>query len=301
MIFIGDRTHPELSSELAKALKMRAQFPQIHQFFDGERRVKLSKAVSGQDVVILKSFIAPTIDSSIIELCFVIDAAKHSKAKSVTVITPYFPYQRADRIFETGEGIPLTVVARMLESAGMDRVVILDPHIDTLPNFFSIPVVVCSTVDLFVQQIQLLHSKYKKISLVSPDKGGKERVLELQKHVKQADVVILSKHRDHLTGKVSIRSHKGDISDVCIVVDDMITTGNTIIEATQYLISQGAEKVFVMATHPVFSGDTKILFSQSKIKEIYVTDSIDIPKKNRFKKLEILSIAHVLADITMLK
>lgn len=295
MLFFGDRNHHELSRSLAKALNTRAHFPKITKFPDGEKRVKLSGDLSGEVVYILKSF-TPRIDSSLVELSLITDAAKKSGAQKVILIAPYLPYQRAERVFDSGEGIPLQVVARILECSGLDKIITLDPHIDNLPEFFSIPVTCVSTTALFTHLIKNITLNQSKFSIVSPDEGGAQNMQKLQKNIANSSPVILTKKRDHITGKVTIGSHRGDIHEVCMMRDDMITSGSTIGSAAQYLISHGCKKIFVLATHAVFSGDAPSLLKNSSIQHVFVTDSIPVLQNKKFSTLKILSITSTLAD-----
>lgn len=294
MHLIGDSLNTQLSDKLGEILHLPVEYPELHIFPDSEKRVRLLQEVVGQDVLIIKSLQAP-VDSHLVELAFLIDAAKRGGAESVFAITPYFAYQRADHVFRAGEAVPLEVVIKMIEASGLDRIIVADSHSVKLPDLFIIPTENVSAVSLFAEKIQSLAPDVSNISVVSPDTGGIRSIKILSEMLGNCQWMTINKERDLEVGSVVASGHEGEVKETCFIIDDIISTGETAVEAIEYLIEQGAKTVYVMATHPVFSGEATSLLQNSSAARIFVTDSLGIPEEKRFDKLEILSLAPVIA------
>ncbi len=295
MLLIGDLLNTQLSDRLGELLHLPVEYPEIYVFADSEKRVRLLQEVVDQDVLILRSLQAP-VDSHLIEYSFLIDAVKRGGAKSVYGITPYFAYQRADHVFRAGEAVPLEAVIKMVEACGLDRSLIADPHSIKLPELFIIPVDTVSAVQLFAAKIHEMMPDLSKISVVSPDNGGIRSIRILSEKLGNCPWMSISKERDREMGTVLASGHEGEVKETCFIVDDIISTGGTVIEAINYLIERGARTVYVMATHPVFAGEATSLLQNSNAVRVFVTDSLGIPEEKRFDKLEILSLAPIIAE-----
>lgn len=293
MFFYGDKSNKELSERVGKKLNAKIDFPEVTIFPDGERSVRVSSGVSGKNVIILKSFF-PQVDSSILEFAFTIDALKHTGAKKITGITPYLPYAQADHVSFPGGGLSLEIVIRMFENAGLDEILFIDPHTEKVEKLFRIPVIVRSAILLFAEKIKLLNIEFDQIVLVSPDKGALVSVKKLSELLGNMSYIALSKKR--IDGKkVEVQEIKGEVKETCIIVDDMILSGETIIKTIEALREKGAKNIYVFATHGIFSGDSLQMLKNSQIKKIFVTDSIPVDKAERFGKLEILSTADLIS------
>ncbi len=280
MLLFGDLNNKSLTSSLSKELKTTPIFPEITVFPDGEREVSVAE-VAKQDVVILRCLSRnQSIDSFLIETALVLKAISAKKAKNITLITPYFPYSRSD--IST-----IKLFATLLKEGGFSRLIVVDPHNEDLKRAFGDGCFSIPTPTLFAEKIRSL--KLTKVTLVSPDRGGSARVEEIS-GITSIPFVCLSKKRDSKTGNVSIEKLKDKVSKTCIIVDDMITTGTTIVKAVERLSEAGAEKFIVVATHGIFSGDAMV--NLSSIENIFVTDSIEPSDK----KIKVISIAKLIAQ-----
>lgn len=293
MLIVGDLQNKELSVLVGKYLNLPVNFPNVHVFPDGERRVRILDNVSGKDVLLIKSTSTP-VDNNIMELCFTVDALKKNGAKSVYAVISYLGYMRADHIFRSGEGVPLEVVVKMIEASGVDKVMLIDPHSIKTPEIFHIKVDCVSALPVFKEKIKSLNLR-EKYTLVSPDTGGIRRIKILSQSLGNADYAVIEKERDYETGHVfASKIAEGKVNKTCLIVDDMISSGKTIIEAVNYLVKEEVEDIYVFATHAVFSENASHILQDCAAKKIFVTDTIFTPEEKRFGKLEILSIAELI-------
>ncbi len=297
MVFFGDDQNKSLSEGIALCLKTSPIYADVAVFSDGERRVRLTKKVLGKDVVFLKTAsVTPNIDSQVIETAFLIDALKRSGAKSITGIMPHFPYGRGDHLFGDGESVPLEVVIHTFESAGLTKVIFVDPHTIRMNDMFKIPAVSISALAVLAKKIKDLGFDSKDSVLVSPDMGGLRRIKALSKYLDDAPIITLEKERDHVTGRVKIEKLDVKVAPNCYIIDDEIASGGTIITALTELEKQGAKRMIVMATHPVFSGKAPEILQNSGAEKIIVTDSIPVTKEKKFKKLEVLTLSDIICE-----
>lgn len=305
-VFSGSSNRP-LADKIAKALNLKVSPVEIHIFPDGERRIRILDKVVDEDVVIIQTT-SPNPDTYYIELFFLVEGAKRSGAKSVTAVVPYLGYQRQDHIFREGEAVSLEVIIKTLEAVGMDKLITLDLHSVKIPELFSIPIIHLSALSIFAEKIReivLSAERAGQISnfiLVSPDMGGIRRIKLLSEMLDSMPYVSIIKERDLVTGNIESSRFNREIQDWkkgiknAIIVDDMISTGRTIVAAVELLIKNGINRNFVFATHPVFSGDYKKILQNSRAEKIFVTDTINIPEDKQFGKLEVLSVAEVIAE-----
>lgn len=294
MVFFGDPSNKSLSEKLAKELDLKLSYPEIHTFPDGEKRVRVLENVVDQKSIVLKSLGVPVHDN-LFELALIIDAIKRTGGSEITATVPYIAYQRGDHVFRVGEGVGLEVVIKVIEGSGVDRVLFVDPHSIKLSEMFKIPAMELSALSLFAEKIKEIEPNTKKITLVTPDMGGIRRIKILSGMLNGANYVSITKERDLHTGEIKISSSEGEFKGICFVVDDMISTGGTIVQAADFLFEKGIRDIYLMATHPVFVGNAIKKLKNSKAEKIFVTDSIPIPKEKRFEKLETLTIAEEIA------
>lgn len=297
MLFVGDLSNRSLSDSLGKALNLEVIYPDRHIFDDSEQRIRIEKKVLDEEVFVLKSTSHP-VDENTLELLFIIDALKRNGAKTVTIIIPYLGYSRADHIFRDGEAVGLEVIIKTIESVGADSVIIIDPHTVKIAELFTIPCRMETALVVFAEKIKELGLDYDKISIVSPDMGGIRRVKMLSEMLPGSIYAAINKDRDLSSGELT-NSHvkEGEIREICVITDDIISTGGTILKSVDTCLESGAKKVFIFATQPVFSGDAHKKLEDSRAEKIYVTDAIFVPEQKRFDRLEILSLAPHIAKI----
>ena len=292
-IFSGNSNKP-LAEKIVKYLNQKLSPLEIFIFPDGEKRITIKEKVVDVDCVIIQSANTP-VDANFMELFITADGLKRSGAKSVKAVIPYFGYQRQDHIFRQGEAVSLQVIIEMLESAGVTEVFSFDFHSIKIPEFFKVPVHHLSALPLFTQKIKK-DFDLSKIVLVTPDMGGIRRIKEMSEILGGVSNASVVKNRDLNTGSINNSGLEGSVKGkIAVMVDDMISTGNTMKEAADLLLGNGAIKVYAFATHAVFSKEAVGILENSKIEKVFVTDTIDLSKDKKFQKLEILSIAEIAA------
>lgn len=293
LIFSGLSNKP-LAEDLAEQLNKELSPLEIVVFPDGEKRVRVVGKVVGEKVVVVQPTSTPP-DQNYMELFFIVDALKRSGASEITAVVPYLGYERQDHVFRDGEAVSLEVIVETLQRVGVNKLVAFDLHSIKVPELFTIPVLHLSALDLFAEKIRELGST-ENFVLVTPDMGGIRRIKILSEKLGNIPYATIEKNRDLETGEIGDSFLDGDVKDkTAIIVDDMISTGRTIIAAEEILLKNGAGKMFVFATHAVFSGNATELLKSSKAEKIYVTDTIFIPKDKQFDKLEVLSVAKIIA------
>jgi len=329
MLFVGDLGNRQLSDSLGKELHTEVIYPDKHVFDDGEMRIRIEKEVLDEDVYLLKT-IFPPVDSNVLEFLFTVDALKRSGAHSVTAVIPYLGYSRADHVFREGEAVALEVVIKSIEANGLDKIIIIDPHTIRMSEMFTIPHRMESALPIFAEKIKELMETgpaasqsrstsssdfyrsaggqrepslrvtrdFNNISIVSPDMGGIRRVKMLSEMLPGTNYAAINKERDLATGKIeSTRIEEGEIRDYCFIVDDIISTGRTMVQGADLVKREGAKLVYMMATQPVFSGSAAEKLATCKAEKVYVTDAIPVPEEKMFENLEILSLAPHVANL----
>ena len=292
-IFSGN-SNKKLALKIAKNLHTELSGVEIFVFPDLEKRIRIAEKVLGDDCIVVQSASIPP-DENYMELFIMIDALKRSGAKIIKAVIPYLGYQRQDHIFRDGEAVSLEVIASILERVGMTELFSFDFHSPKIPEIFSVPVHHLSALPIFAENIKK-NFDLSKIILVSPDMGGIRRIKEISEMLGNIPYAIIEKNRDLANGEINDSAVEGDVrGKIAVIVDDMISTGKTMVEAAEILIASGALKVFTYATHPVFAKDAGKLLQHSRIERVIVSDTIDIPRYNLFPKLEIVSIAQIAA------
>ena len=293
-LFAGNAT-PELANEIAKCLYTTLSDATVDTFSDGEVHVQINDCVRGCDTFIIQSTCAPT-NNNLMELLVMIDALRRASAGRITAVIPYFGYARQDRRVRSAR-VPITakVVADLLSSVGVDRVLTVDLHAEQIQGFFDVPVDNCYSSKLFVEDMKNLELKNRCI--VSPDMGGVVRARAISKLLNDADIAIIDKRRPR-PNVSEVMNLIGEVKDrECIIVDDMIDTGGTLCKAAAALKERGAKKVIAYGTHPVLSGAAYENIKNSVIDTIVVTNSI--PATEKFKatgKFRYVSLAPTLAE-----
>lgn len=294
-IFAGSASG-KLGESIASLLRLNLGGVEHHMFPDGEQRVMLKEPVVDEDVVIIQSTGMPT-DKHYVELFLLLDAAKRNGAKSVTAVIPYLGYSRQDHVFRDGEARSLEVMINLIEVSGATRMIGFDFHSIKIPELFTIPVTQLSALPLFASEIKQLGFIDNDTVLVSPDMGGLRRLGQLSDMLGGMAQTSIEKDRDLKTGDIEASGVHGTIKKRCLIVDDMISSGRTIVQAAEILFKNGAEEIYVFATHPVFSEDAPKILQDSVVRKVFVTNTIAVPEGKRFEKLEILSVAEMIAAL----
>lgn len=293
MVFTGN-ANPELAKNVVRHLGISLGRAQVSRFSDGEVSVELLENVRGRDVFILQSTCAPTNDH-LMEILTMADALKRASAGRITAAIPYFGYARQDRRPRSVR-VPISakLVANMLYSAGIDRILTVDLHADQIQGFFDIPVDNIYATPILTHD--LLQQRLENICVVSPDIGGVTRARAMAK-VLNCDLAIVDKRRPR-ANVAEVMNVIGDIDGkICIMVDDMIDTANTLCKASIALKERGAKSVLAYATHPVFSGDAVNRVEESMIDQIVVTDTIPLREDAiASPKIRVSTISGLLAE-----
>ena len=294
MKILTGNSNKQLSNKISKNLKNKLVNTSIRKFADGEIYIEINENIRGNSIFIIQSVSSPANDN-LMELLLCIDALKRSSAKNITAVIPYFGYARQDRKVVPRTSISAKLVSNLITNAGADRVVTVDLHAGQIQGFFDIPV-----DNLFATPIFAKHIKRKinsnNIICVAPDVGGVERARALGKKL-DVGLAIVDKRRPS-PGKSQVMNVIGNVKNkVCILTDDIIDSGGTIVNAADALLKRGAKEVHVYATHGVFSGDAVKKIKNSKIKNLVITDSIDSSDKlKKVRNIEVLSISILLAE-----
>ena len=294
MKILSGTSNPKLSKDISKQLKLKLINSNIKSFADGEIYVEINENIRGNSVFVIQSTCTPANDN-LMELLLCIDALRRSSAKNITAVIPYFGYARQDRKVAPRTSISAKVVSNLITNAGANRVVTVDLHAGQIQGFFDIPVDNLFTTPLFARYIKK-KLKNKKLICVSPDVGGVQRTRGLAQKIK-ADLAIIDKRRP-APGKSEVMNIIGDVKGrTCIIVDDIIDSGGTIVNAAKALKSSGANEVYVFITHAVLSNNAEEKIKKSHIKKLIITDSIDNSQKiKKNKKIEVLSISPLMAE-----
>ncbi len=283
-----------LSKKISSNLKSRLVNSSIRNFADGEIYIEINENIRGNSIFIIQSISSPANDN-LMELLLCIDALKRSSAKNITAVIPYFGYARQDRKVVPRTSISAKLVSNLITKAGADRVVTVDLHAGQIQGFFDIPVDNLFATPIFVRHIKK-NLKKRDLICVAPDVGGVERARALGK-VLNVGLAIVDKRRP-VPGKSQVMNVIGNVKNkTCIMVDDIIDSGGTIVNAAKVLIDKGAKEVFVYITHGVLSGNAVEKINKSKIKQLIVTDTINNEQKvKKSKKIQILSISNLMAE-----
>jgi ribose-phosphate pyrophosphokinase len=293
MIFSGN-ANKALAKSVAKNLGITLGKASVKTFSDGEISVEIDENVRGQDIYIIQPLCDP-VNNNLMELLIMVDALKRSSVDRISVVLPYFGYSRQDRRARSAR-VPITakVVANMLTSMGVERLLTIDLHADQIQGFFDIPVDNIYATPLFLADIH--KQNYKDTIIVSPDVGGVVRARALAKQL-NSDLAIVDKRRPEANVS-EVMQIIGDVKGkCCIIVDDMCDTAGTLCHAADALKGQGASSVFAYITHPIFSGKADQNISSSSIDEIIVTDTISLSKKIvDTGKIRQITVAQMLAE-----
>lgn len=291
MILLSGSSNLSLAQKIASSMKTKLGEIELSTFGNGERRVWVKEPVKGHDIALIQSF-SPPVDSHIVEFALITDALFQSGARRVFAVIPWFGYSLQDKVFRPGEPIAAKVIANMLSSMSIYRFIVMNLHSNSTAGFFSKPCSVLTADELFAEDIRKRHNN---VVVVSSDFGGLKRVGRFAEMMK-LPIANIDKRRDLHTGKVVAYSMAGDVKGkTAVIVDDVINSGSTVVEAARILRENGAKKIYVYATHAIFAGDAVKKLANSEIDEVVVTDTIGTQEK-QFDKLRIVSVADVFAS-----
>ena len=292
LVILGGNSNPELLREICSQLGTHPGKAEVGRFPEGEIRVQIRQNIRGRDVFIVQSTSTPP-NEHLMELLVLIDAARRASASRVTAVLPFFGYARQDRKDRPRVPITAKLVANLVTEAGADRVLTMDLHAGQIQGFFDIPVDHLYSINVLAEYIR--KKKLKNLVVVSPDVGGLKMARAYSK-VLHASLAIVDKRREsdrkthvmHLIGEVKNRN--------VLIIDDLISTGGSIVEASHALKREGALDVYAAVVHPVLAGPAVKRIQASPIRELVVTNSILVPRQKQIPKIRVLSVAKLLAE-----
>jgi ribose-phosphate pyrophosphokinase len=293
-IFCGN-SNPLLAKQVAEVAGVPLGYSQVSAFADGEVQIEIHESVRGQNVFVLQST-CPPVNQSYMELFIMIDALKRASAAQITAVIPYFGYARQDRKVAPRAPISAKLMADLLTTSGVDRVVCVDLHATQIQGFFNGPVDHLFAIPTLARAWREHQGAGTDFVAVSPDAGGVERTRAFAKRI-ESPIAIIDKRRTspneakalHLIGDVTNKT--------AVIIDDMIDTAGTLTQGVDSLLRNGAKRVFAVATHPVLSGPAITRIMESPIEKVWVTDTIPLSERARdCGKFEVISVASLLAE-----
>ena len=291
LLLLSGRANRPLAEAIGAELGTSTGAAKIHNFADGEIFVRIDRNARGRDVFIVQPTVAN--GDNIMELLLLIDAAKRASAARVSAVVPYFGYSRQDRKDQSRVAIGAKLVANLIAAAGADRVVSIDFHQHQIQGFFDIPVDHLYAAPVFTGYF--LGKRLPDPVVVAPDVGSAKMARGFARRLK-GTFAIIDKRRP-APNVSEIVNVVGDVEDrTCLVADDMIDTGGTIVQAVRALKERGARSVYVVATHALLSGDAAAKLSAAPIEELVITDTIAVPRGKTFPRMKVLSVAKLLAQ-----
>jgi ribose-phosphate pyrophosphokinase len=294
LVLISGRSHPELSAAVAAELDTTLLPVDARTFASGEIYTRMEESVRGADAFVIQSYTAP-VNEWLMEQLILLDALKRASAKRVTAVVPYYPYSRQDKKGRGREPISARLVADLFKTAGADRIMSIDLHAAQIQGFFDGPLDHLFAMPVLTDYIERTVDKTNMV-IVSPDMG-RVRVADVWSDRLDVPLAIIHKRRDPaVPNQVSVHEIVGAVAGkMCLLVDDMIDTGGTILKGAEALKAAGATGVIVAATHAIFSAPAVERLASGVIDRVIVTDTLPLPPEKRFDKLEVLPIAPLLA------
>jgi ribose-phosphate pyrophosphokinase len=294
LVIVTGRAHPVLAQQVAEYLQTDVVHTDARTFANGEIYARYDESVRGCDAFVLQSHAAP-INEALMEQLIMVDALKRASAKRITVVAPFYPYARQDKKGRGREPISARLIADLYKAAGADRIMSVDLHAAQIQGFFDGPV-----DHLFAMPVLLDHFQKQldpaTLTVVSPDMG-RVRVADIWSQKLGAPLAIIHKRRDPMVhNQVTVHEIVGEVEGrVCLLVDDMIDTGRTIVKAAEALKKNGALGVVVAATHAVFSDPAFEILQSEAVDQVVVTDTLPVPEDKRWDRLTVLPIAPLIA------
>ncbi len=299
-IFAGN-SHPRLAADIMRELEAPLGRALVGAWKNGETRVKLDENVRGSDVFVIQSICNP-VDHHLMELLLIIDALRRASAARITAVIPYYAYAKQEKKTSGREPISAKLVANLIVTAGAHRVLTLDLHAPAIEGFFDIPVDHLRATPLLARhvkrQLMMGDEVVGRMVAVSPDAGGVARTEDFRERVGAA-LAIISKHHPAPDATETLEM-VGDVEgQVAIIVDDMISTGGTLVEAANLLRERGAAEIHAAATHAIFAAEALDLIAASPLGRVLVTDTLPVPGDSPPAKVEVITVAPLLAEAIM--
>ncbi|HUJ90494.1 MAG TPA: ribose-phosphate pyrophosphokinase [Syntrophorhabdales bacterium] len=291
-VFSGSANR-EIAERICQFLGIEHGKAKVGRFSDGEIQVEIEESVRGMDTFLIQST-CPPVNENLMELLIMLDALKRASAARITVVIPYYGYARQDRKVTPRAPISAKLVADLMEVAGASRILAMDLHVGQIQGFFDIPV---DHLYALPVQLEYFGNMGGRVVVVSPDAGGVERAREFAKRLKNASIAIIDKRREQ--ANVSKVMHiVGDVKGkVTILLDDMIDTGGTIVQAAEALVRDGASLVYAGCTHAVLSGNAIERLNGSALHKLVVTNTIPLHDKvDKLQRLEVLDVSPILGE-----
>ena len=292
LAILSGNANPQLAKAICRDLKVPLGKSLVSRFSEGEVRVKINENVRGKDVFVVQPT-CPPVNDNLMELLIIMDALRRASARRITAVVPYYGYARQDRKDQPRVPITAKLVANLITSAGANRVLTMDLHAGQIQGFFDIPLDHLFAIGVFEQYLR--RKRLKSLVVVSPDVGGIKMARAYAKRLR-AGLAIVDKRRDgpettevmHILGEVRGRT--------CLLVDDLIATGSSLVEAASALKRAGAMEVYACITHPVLSGPAISRLAASPLKELIVTDTIPLQANKHHPRIRVLSVAGLLSE-----
>jgi len=298
MVFTG-RAHPELAEEVASLLDITLVPTTAYDFANSEIYVRFQESVRGSDAFVIQSHTAP-VNEWIMEHLIMVDALKRASAKRITVVMPFYGYARQDKKHRGREPISARLMADLFKTAGADRLIAVDLHTAQIQGFFDGPVDHLMALPILSDYVRTKYADLdmaKELAIVSPDAGRIKVAEQWSARLGGAPLAFIHKTRDiHRPNESVANRVVGEVQGrICLLVDDMIDTGGTIVKAAEALMNDGAADVIIAATHPILSDPAVDRLKNSPASEIIVTNTLPIPSDRHFDKLTVLSIAPLIS------
>ncbi len=296
LLFFAGNSNPELAKEIAANLNAKLGDVTVTKFQNGESYARFNQSVRGKDIFLLQSLSEP-VNDHLMELLVMADAAKRSSAETINAVIPWFGYSLQDRQTQPREPITAKLVANLLQTAGIDRILTMDLHAGQIQGFFDIPVDHVTALPLFTDYIK--KKKLANVVVVSPDAGGAKRARLLGKDL-NAPIAMIDKRRPK-PGEAEIMNVVGEVKGkTCVVIDDIINSGSTLAPVAKALRERGAGDIYVCATHGILCGPAVSRLQEAKVKEIVLTNTIRLPKEKKLPNVHVISVGQLLANAMQL-
>ena len=294
MKILAGTSNLKLCKDIARNLKLKLVNTNIKRFPDNEIYVEINENIRGNSIFVVQSTSNP-VNDNLMELLICIDALRRSSAKNITAVIPYFGYARQDRKVVPRTAISAKLVSNLITDAGANRILSVDLHAGQIQGFFDIPVDNLFATPIFARHIKK-NIKTNNLICVAPDVGGVERARALSRRI-NVGIAIIDKRRP-TPGKSEVMNIVGNVKNKkCVIVDDIIDSGGTIVNAAKALKDKGAKEIYVYITHAVLSGSAVDKIKESQIKKLIITDTIDNSKKIKIsKKIEVISFAPMISE-----
>ena len=294
MKILAGTSNLKLSKDIARNLRLKLVNTNIKRFQDNEIYVEINENIRGNSIFVVQSTSNP-VNDNLMELLICIDALRRSSAKNITAVIPYFGYARQDRKVVPRTAISAKLVSNLITDAGANRILSVDLHAGQIQGFFDIPVDNLFATPIFARHIKK-NIKTNNLICVAPDVGGVERARALSRRI-NVGIAIIDKRRP-TPGKSEVMNIVGNVKHkICVIVDDIIDSGGTIVNAAKALKDKGAKEIYVYITHAVLSGSAIDKIKESQIKKLIITDTIDNSKKIKIsKKIEVISFAPMISE-----